>query len=173
MNFQIILHLQYEILAELRKYKVFLTLVNQYVGQDLDTNSNKGILGNTKMKIIGQSSYGNSVAIAKELQIKPEQITDLHRGEFYLQYRNPKTGKATTIKIKGKTDYLGSSYMMDDKAYSVIKTSQIERFYVERGKYTPPSFEGSKSDFESDTKREKTNDTGKRKKQAPKLDLDF
>jgi len=162
-----------EILAELRKYKVFLTLVNQYVGQDLDANSNKGILGNTKMKIIGQSSYTNSVLISKELHIKPEQITDLHLGEFYLQYKHPKTGKRITILIKCKSDYLNGKFTMSSTAYNSIRIEQIEHFYVKRGKYTPPAFEAFKSDIMDDTKRDIRQPKQRNAEEAPDLELDF
>jgi hypothetical protein len=143
------------------------------VGQDLDSNANKGILGNTKMKIIVQSSYSNSVLIAKELGIKTEQITNLGLGEFYLQYKHPKTGKKLTILIKTRTDYMKDNFKISKAAYNDIKATQIERFYVERGKYTPPSFEGSKSDFMDDIKRDSRTGKHRHKEEAPDLDLDF
>jgi Type IV secretion-system coupling protein DNA-binding domain len=162
-----------EILEELRKYKVFITLANQYVGQDLNTNEVKSILGNTKIKIIGQSSYGNSTSMAREMQIKPEQITDLNRGEFYIQYPNTKTGKQHTIRIKGTAKYLGDSFCMTNKAYNDLKTAQIKRFYVERLNHTPSNTKAPQNENKQAIKGSFNKARPKYNEPSPDLDLDL
>ena len=162
-----------EILEELRKYKIFITLANQYVGQDLNTNEVKSILGNTKIKIIGQSSYGNSTNMAREMQIKPEQITDLNRGEFYIQYPNTKTGKQQTIKIKGSTKYLDDSFCMANTPFNQLKISQIERFYVERVKYTPDIKKPPQNENKAQNKQGFNKSKPKYNEPSPNLDLEL
>jgi hypothetical protein len=162
-----------EILEELRKYKIFITLANQYVGQDLNTNEVKSILGNTKIKVIGQSSYGNSTNMAREMQIKPEQITDLNRGEFYIQYPNTKTGKQQTIKIKGSTKYLDDSFCMANTPFNQLKISQIERFYVERVKYTPDITKPPQNENKAQNKQGFNKSKPKYNKPSPNLDLEL
>lgn len=162
-----------EILEELRKYKVFITLANQYVGQDLNTNEVKSILGNTKIKIIGQSSYGNSTNMAREMQIKPEQITDLNRGEFYIQYPNTKTGKQQTIKITGTKKYLDDSFCMTNTAYNQLKIAQIERFYVKRVNYTPDTTKRPQNENKAPNKGGFNKSKPKYNEPSPILDLDL
>ena len=162
-----------EILEELRKYKIFITLANQYVGQDLNTNEVKSILGNTKIKVIGQSSYGNSTNMAREMQIKPEQITDLNRGEFYIQYPNTKTGKQQTIKIKGSTKYLDDSFCMANTPFNQLKISQIERFYVERVKYTPDITKPPQNENKAQNKQGFNKSKPKYNEPSPNLDLEL
>lgn len=161
-----------EILEELRKYKVFITLANQYIGQDLNTNEVKSILGNTKIKIIGQSSYGNSTNMAREMQIKPEQITDLNRGEFYIQYPNTKTGKQQTIKIKGTTKYLDDTFCMTNTAYNQLKNAQIERFYTERVKHTDNTTKPPQNEQKAPRKDNFSKSKPKHQEKSPILDLD-
>jgi len=162
-----------EILEELRKYKVFITLANQYVGQDLNTNEVKSILGNTKIKVIGQSSYGNSTNMAREMQIKPEQITDLNRGEFYIQYPNVKTGKQQTIKITGTKKYLGEDFCMENTAYNQLKIAQIERFYVERVNHTPDTTKRPQNENKARNKEGFNKSKPKYNEPSPILDLDL
>lgn len=162
-----------EILEELRKYKIFITLANQYVGQDLNTNEVKSILGNTKIKVIGQSSYGNSTNMAREMQIKPEQITDLNRGEFYIQYPNTKTGKQQTIKIKGSIKYLDDSFCMANTPFNELKISQIERFYVERVKYTPDIIKPPQNENKAQNKQGFNKSKPKYNEPSPNLDLEL
>ena len=162
-----------EILEELRKYKVFITLANQYVGQDLNTNEVKSILGNTKIKVIGQSSYGNSTNMAREMQIKPEQITDLNRGEFYIQYPNVKTGKQQTIKITGTKKYLGDDFCMENTAYNQLKITQIERFYVERVNHTPDTTKRPQNENKAPNKEGFNKSKPKYNEPSPILDLDL
>jgi hypothetical protein len=162
-----------EILEELRKYKVFITLANQYVGQDLNTNEVKSILGNTKIKVIGQSSYGNSTNMAREMQIKPEQITDLNRGEFYIQYPNVKTGKQQTIKITGTKKYLGEYFCMENTAYNQLKIAQIERFYVERVNHTPDTAKRPQNENKARNKEGFNKSKPKYNEPSPILDLDL
>ena len=162
-----------EILEELRKYKVFITLANQYIGQDLNTNEVKSILGNTKIKIIGQSSYGNSTSMAREMQIKPEQITDLNKGEFYIQYPNTKTGKQHTIKIKGTTKYLGESFCMTNKAFNELKNAQIQRFYTKRIKHTPNTTKAPQNESKQAINEYINKARPKYNEPSPDLDLDL
>lgn len=161
-----------EFLNEFRKYKMFLTLASQYIGQDLSTNATKSVLGNTEMKIVAQSSNDNASKMAKEMNISTDQIRELQRGEYYVLYTNQKTGVPTTIKLKGTTKYLGNSNIMSNTAFHGIKNEQILSFYTERSKYTPQitnvpqnaRIEENKANFEPKPNR--------KTEQAPKFDLD-
>jgi hypothetical protein len=141
-----------KILDQLRKYKIYITLVNQFVGQDSEIDQTKSVLGNTKVKIIGQSSHSNSVLLAKEMNIKPEQITGLSKGKFWIQYPNAKTGKLNTIQIAGTTKYLDNSFAMENTAYNQLKIDQIKRFYVEIGKYQVEPIKAPQNEFTEERK---------------------
>ena len=130
-------------------------------------------MGNTKIKVIGQSSYGNSTNMAREMQIKPEQITDLNRGEFYIQYPNVKTGKQQTIKITGTKKYLGDDFCMENTAYNQLKITQIERFYVERVNHTPDTTKRPQNENKAPNKEGFNKSKPKYNEPSPILDLDL
>lgn len=131
-----------EFLEEMRKYNIFLTLANQFVGQDLDTDQMKSIFANTAMKIAAQTSPTNSTKIADELRVKDEVLHTLEQGEYYLMYANSKK-VPRTIKIKGLEKYLGDSFSMVKKyksEWEALKNAQISTYYKKVGfyKYEPP-----------------------------------
>lgn len=134
-----------EFLEEMRKYNIFLTLANQFVGQDLDTDQMKSIFANTGMLVIAQTSPTNSSKIADELKVKNEVLHVLEQGEYYLRYANSKK-VPKTIKIKGVQKYLGDSFSMVKKyksEWEALKTAQISTYYKKIGfhKYKPPKMQ--------------------------------
>jgi hypothetical protein len=123
------------ILTEGRKYEVFFTLANQFVGQGLsDEKELKAFLGNTGMKIVAQTTPSNSRKITEDMFIKPEQVNKLPIGEYYLNYENSKK-VPITIKIKGVEKYLKDSYE-NKTTWQTIKNAQVSTYYVEKWKYT-------------------------------------
>ena len=158
-----------ETLEELRKYKIFLTLANQYVGQDLSVDEMRSIFANTGMKIVAQTSPDNSTKIAKELSIESEKINNLAQGEYYLMYANNKK-IPITIKIKGSTKYLGDSFAMDNTAWNGLKNAQIGKYYVKVGKYTYKPPQAPQSENQNDYKQGFENPKHRRTEQTPNFD---
>lgn len=161
-----------EFLNEFRKYKMFLTLASQYIGQDLSTNATKSVLGNTEIKIVAQSSNDNAMKMAKEMNISTDQIRELQRGEYYILYTNQKTGVPTTIKLKGTTKYLGNSNVMSNTAWHGIRNEQILSFYVERVKYIPQTINVPQNARIDENKPILEPKLNRKTEQAPTFDLD-
>lgn len=161
-----------EVLEELRKYNIFLTLANQFVGQDLDSDQMKSIFANTGMKIVAQTSPDNSHKIAKEIEVKPELLNSLAQGEYYLMYSNSKK-IPITVKIKGSLKYLGDSYE-NKETWERIKIRQISDFYKKIGfyKYEPPKTQQSEN--KPPNKGDKSKNNSRRSGEKPNFnDLDF
>ncbi len=116
-----------EVLSESRKYKLFLCLSHQYLGQ-IESNSLKGsILSNCELKIVGMNSSSHLTAMARELNIDVKELFKLNSiGQFYL-----KRNVAEAFKFQA------SSYLVDMKTtkkqqsqWEQCLSSQLDKYYI-------------------------------------------
>ena len=113
-----------EILAESRKYKLFLTLAHQSVSQIKDSNLRDIILDNTNIKIIGKNSNKTLEMMNKTLNTKLENVEKLETGEFYIQ-----SGTNDVIKIKNTTKLLNGNEGISNEEWEEHKQYQLENYY--------------------------------------------
>jgi hypothetical protein len=113
-----------EILAESRKYKLFLTLAHQSVSQIKDSNLRDIILDNTNIKIIGKNSNKTLEMMNKTLNTKLENVEKLETGEFYIQ-----SGTNDVIKIKNTTKLLNGNEYISNEEWEEQKQYQLENYY--------------------------------------------
>ena len=113
-----------EILAESRKYKLFLTLAHQSVSQIKDSNLRDIILDNTNIKIIGKNSNKTLDTMNKTLNTKLENVEKLETGEFYIQ-----SGTNDVIKIKNTTELLNGNESISNEEWEEHKQYQLENYY--------------------------------------------
>lgn len=117
-----------EILTESRKYGLYLTLAHQTVGQNMETDLNRDILGNTNVKIIGRSSHHNWNAMSKEMGINTGELSGLkNAGEFYATI-----GNNTPFKINAPKVSLNDKNAMKKEAWSEIVKDQLGKYYAKR-----------------------------------------
>jgi hypothetical protein len=113
-----------EILAESRKYKLFLTLAHQSVSQIKDSNLRDIILDNTNIKIIGKNSNKTLDTMNKTLNTKLENVEKLETGEFYIQ-----SGTNDVIKIKNTTKLLNGNESISNEEWEEHKQYQLKNYY--------------------------------------------
>lgn len=70
------------ILEQARKYSVYLTMVNQHLGQISNFSLKSSIQANTGIKMCGLSSHADKVTIAKQIGIDVKAIPKLKEGKF-------------------------------------------------------------------------------------------
>ena len=114
-----------EILAESRKYKLFLTLAHQSITQIKDSNLRDIILDNTNVKIVGKNSNKTLEMMNKTLNTKLEDVSKLTAGEFNLQ-----SGTNDVIKIRNTDKLLGGGKVsISDEEWEEHKQYQLEHYY--------------------------------------------
>ena len=112
-----------EIFAESRKYRVYLSIVTQVVGQNMSKGLKDIIMGNTEIKIIGVNNYQSRLEMSKEMHSEMETMRELKRGKFMV-----KVGTAgAPFKLSGSTRRLGNKGAMS--ALSLIHISEPTRPY--------------------------------------------
>lgn len=113
------------ILTETRKYKLYLTLANQFLDQIDNKRIKNAIKGNTALKITGRQTEPHTVdSIARATGIDPNTLRHLKTGQYHI-----KVGVLEALKIDGITQTLGNKNAMEREEWEAVKTEQIARFY--------------------------------------------
>jgi hypothetical protein len=113
-----------EILAESRKYKLFLTLAHQSVSQIKNSNLRDIILDNTNVKIVGKNSNKTLDMMNKTLNTKLEDVSKLAAGEFNLQ-----SGNNDVIKIRNSKKLIDGEGRISDEEWKGHKQYQLQEYY--------------------------------------------
>jgi hypothetical protein len=115
-----------EVLSEARSNKLFLTLAQQNVGQGILQRDFKSVLmGNTNIKILGQSSLENYSELSKEFDIDVKQLLRLPQYYYYV-----KIGNGKTFRIKGRDGLINDKNAMLPEQWKAIVSDQLLRYYV-------------------------------------------
>lgn len=123
-----------EIFAESRKYKVFLTIVTQVVGQQMSKGLKDIVMGNTEIKIIGVNNYQSRLEMSKEMHAEMEDMRELKRGKFIC-----KIGSAgEPFKLSGSTKRLGNKGAMSPGQWQAMKQWLLTTYYRPLSALTPP-----------------------------------
>lgn len=113
-----------EIIAESRKYKLFLTLSHQSISQIKETNLREIILENTHVKIIGKNSNKTLETMNKTINEKVDNVEMLKAGEFYI-----KSGQNELIKIQNTNKLLDGKEDISNEQIEEQKEYQLETYY--------------------------------------------
>lgn len=160
------------ILTQGRKYKIFMTIANQFVGQGTDAEEQDALLGTTKIKIIGANSYKSHSIMSRETDAEIELLKKLQVGQFMV-----KVGEAEPFILHGSKESLDTKNAMDDSTWKEIVAEQRDKFkyyrkrpiddVLQQMKYkednpheslydNPPTDESVKTTPERDTPSKKT-----------------
>lgn len=113
------------ILTETRKYKLYLTLANQFLDQIDSKRIKNAIKGNTALKITGRQTEPDTLAVfSKTIGIAPDTISNLKTGQY-----QAKAGTLEALKIEGLTKVLGNQNAMTKEEWEALKTEQLTRYY--------------------------------------------
>ena len=115
-----------EILRELRKYKIYLTLAQQNVGHNMSSELKKSVLTNTGIKMVGHSTTGDLKTMADEIGVSLKEIQDLKKGEFYVKAENN-----IPIKTKMLSHLVEDRHSMNEKDWQKIEFVQKQKYYSE------------------------------------------
>lgn len=113
-----------EILAESRKYGLHLTMAQQYLSQQMNTDFRRGVLANTDVKITGKSASDSRAAIARETGITEAALDRLGVGQFYV-----KVGSRQAFRLNAPRFLLGMNNAMTPRQWQEVKACQLEGFY--------------------------------------------
>jgi hypothetical protein len=81
------------VLTELRKFGLHLTLANQFIGQNMDTQFKNALLSSTGIKIIGMNNANSLSVLSTETGANFDELQKLNVGEFYIKCRERKPRK--------------------------------------------------------------------------------
>lgn len=110
------------ILAKSRKYKLFLTLANQYYGQGMGSELKEAINNNTAVKIAGKNGDKNLTTHHKETGALLAELKHLNVGEFHV-----KVGSLPSVKIKAPINLLNDRNAMTADQWA----KQIQRLLAD------------------------------------------
>ena len=112
------------LLTQGRKYKMFLTIANQFVGQGMSAEEQKAIFGTTKIKIIGANSVNSLSALSKETKAEIEILEKLQVGQFMV-----KIGEAEPFILNSPTESLDNKNAMTDEQWQQTVAEQKAKYY--------------------------------------------
>jgi type IV secretory pathway TraG/TraD family ATPase VirD4 len=117
------------ILTETRKYKLYLTLANQFLDQIDHRRTRRAIKGNTALKITGRQTEPDTLAtISKITRTAPDEIQNLTVGQYHI-----KTGERDSVKMSGKINCLETVNSMTAEQWKTVKDRQIALYYCKGG----------------------------------------
>ena len=158
------------ILAEARKYKVYLTLANQYYGQNMGTETRNAITNNTAVKIAGMNGDKNANTHHKETGADIEELKSLSVGEFHI-----KEGTKPSVKIKAPANLIKNRNSMKKEQWNEVKERLLSLYYQPLGQIYPenltPQTAQTKETQKTPEKQNKM--TPKTNKIKPQFDIDL
>lgn len=114
-----------QILTETRKYKLYLTLANQFLDQINDRRVRTAVEGNTEIKLVGRQSDPKGVSnLAKIAAVDPSVLTQLPVGRFLA-----KIGELPGFTIQNRDDLLDFRHSMSRERWDSVRQAQIQRYY--------------------------------------------
>lgn len=152
------------ILTQGRKYKMYLTIANQFLGQGMEGEEQDAILGTTKIKIIGANSHKTLSALSRETDAEIELLKKLQVGEFMV-----KVGEAQPFVLSSSIESLDDKNAMTAQQWKQIVKEQKDIYY------TPKPIDGVLAEMIRKEKNKhealvNTPPTDKSVKQTPKRD---
>ena len=157
------------ILAEARKYKVYLTLANQYYGQNMGTETKNAITNNTAVKIAGMNGDKNANTHHKETGADIEELKNLRVGEFHI-----KEGTKPSVKIKAPANLIKNKNAMKTDQWEALRQGLLSRFYRPLGQINPEDFTPKTSPTNKpETPKKQTKMTPKTNKIKPKFKINL
>lgn len=113
-----------KILTQARKYKMFMTVANQFVGQGMTTEEEETLLSTTKVKLIGYNSNKSLQALSKETDAEMKLLKKLSRGRFMV-----KIGQGEPFILEASKESLDNKNSMTDKTWNAIVQQQKSKYY--------------------------------------------
>jgi DNA helicase HerA-like ATPase len=113
------------ILNEGRKYRIYLHLASQTVGQEMSVSIKRAVAGNTNIKIVGEQKDPETWrATAEYLTLEKSQVSELPKYQFYI-----KIGKGKPFLLHSTKEYLNNRNDMTAEQWEAVKAEQLAKYY--------------------------------------------
>jgi hypothetical protein len=113
-------------LQEFRKFKFYLTLAQQFVGDGMSPELKKAVLANTAIKITGTNSDQSLRIISQETGATLEQLQTLRPHKFFV-HSGARTDPSILVSIATKT--LGNRWAMTEPHWNTTLNNQMKQYY--------------------------------------------
>jgi len=127
------------ILTETRKYKLFLTLANQFDSQITNKITRSAIRGNTHIKVVARQTEPETLdVIQRSMGVHRSVIANLNIGEYFV-----KVGNYQGVVVKTNSDLVDNNNAMSMEQWEEVEGQQLEKYYVHKDDnilFSPPSF---------------------------------
>jgi hypothetical protein len=110
-------------LAELRKYGFHFVLATQNL-TNLDTKTEKNVLSNTNIKIVGMNDYNTNNKMSKELRIDIDELDRLEKAKFYIRAG---TGNAQLVTVP--SNLIDNKANMSRSKWEQVRAEQLSNYY--------------------------------------------
>lgn len=117
-----------ETLTEARKFGLYLTLAQQLIGQDMDTELEEQVLGNTDIKITGHAGHKSHSKFVRETGVSIEELQRLGKWQFFLA-----TGETLRVPLRSRDHLVGVRGCLPADEWQERKARQIARYYRKAG----------------------------------------
>jgi hypothetical protein len=111
-----------KILRESRKFRLYMTLIQQNYLQGFDSELKDSIVGNTKYNAHGLNEDRIYRKITSEIGVNTNNLDNLNEYEFYI-----KRGKKPGLNVR--VNYLDDTFHMSNTEWEETKQEQIKRYY--------------------------------------------
>lgn len=117
-----------DILTQARKFGLYLTLAQQVAGQGMSPSLETIVLGNTPVKIVGQSGYHTRQKMARELLCSPRDFDDLGKGLFVM-----KAGEYPWFRMGIDEKFASDELLISHDAFKRVIEHQLSLYYRKPG----------------------------------------
>lgn len=113
-----------KMLTQARKYRIYLTLSQQMVGQDMPAEMEKMVLGNTGVKITGSNGAASLAIMSRETGTDAKELHRLKTGHFSIWTRG-----RPPVFVRVPRSRIGKRGAMSADAWERVKGEQVARYY--------------------------------------------
>ena len=136
-----------KIMVESRKFGLHMLLASQIVGQKMNGEVKRVVLGNTAIKIAGDNEEDSIKIMSKAMGISPKEFDKLPKYNFFVHNRENKKAGAKMFKTSSKfVDVKKSKYFMDKEALKEFLLWTVH----ESGYYVPLNGEETSREKQAD-----------------------
>jgi len=122
------------ILTQARKFRVYLTLVQQSIGKGMSRELLGDVLTNTAIKITGRNSEANRRVFEAETKVPPQDLERLERGAGLFCIH---TSSCPSVVVKIPGHRLKDRKAVPDKAWEARLAEQTALYYAPRDSFSP------------------------------------
>lgn len=88
------------VMAEARKYRLYMSLANQVISQNMERGTKRAVLGNTALKFAGDNEPDSIEVMAKQMgNLKQDRFNGLPKYSFFYYDKLNKASGVNTLRV--------------------------------------------------------------------------